>query len=228
MSKKVLALIPARGGSKRVPLKNFKKFAGTSLLERAVHSALLCEEIDLIVVSTDREDLAKEQLDSSPNLKIQKRSAKASDDQASAFEVIEEVLKEFPGFDEIIYLQPTSPLRTAEDIKNSIEQFRIGNFDSLVSVAPIKSSLFFSMRKEADGSAQFLFPELLEKRTQDLPPVYELNGAIYISKTEKLLKEQSFFKGRVGVYEMSPAQSVDIDDESDWMAAEKILAGSAP
>lgn len=224
---KVLALVPARGGSKRVPLKNFKKLAGRTLLERTVEPALQCAEIDLVVVSTDREDLAQESLKPSAKLKIQKRSAKAADDHATAFDVIEEVLRENPGFEYLIYLQPTSPLRTQGDIQKALALFKQGDFDNVVSVMPVKSGMLFSMKKDAKGCAEFLFPESLQKRSQDLPPLFTLNGAIYVTKIENLNNDKSFFSGRVGTYEMTEAQSIDIDDENDWREAEKALSSEA-
>ena len=219
MSPSVLALIPARAGSKRLPMKNFKSFArGPSLVERAVSQALDAACAHLVVVSTDRADLAQPLF--SPEVSIHQRSPHAASDVATAWDVIAEVLQSYPKtIQTLIYLQPTSPLRTAQNIRDAFDLFKSGQFTSVVSVSPCSPSALYATKVGADNSAQFLFPEMLNQRSQDLPTIYALNGAIYIASVEHLKQTHSFIKGHVGCYKM--AASPDIDTAEDWQEAEK-------
>jgi len=222
MANNVLALIPARAGSKRVPMKNFKELNGLSLVERAAQQALAVQGIDQVVISTDRKDLVEKSVKPHDKIQIHQRSAQASSDEATAQSVIEEVLREYKA-ETLIYLQPTSPLRDVEDIQQALTLFNSRNFDNVVSVMTADPSLYYSMQISDDKQAKFLFPDALKARSQDLQPIYTLNGAIYISSGTYILKHKSFFSGKVGVYKMSAEKSIDIDTQEDWKRAEEQL-----
>lgn len=217
-----VGIIPARSGSKRVPNKNFKLVGGKSLLRRAVEQAQSSGCLDLIIISSDDLELVKRELQESEWLKFHQRSAAASSDQASAFDVVKEIAVDFSIQKGIcIYLQPTSPLRTSLDIKASLELFMTGDFHTVVSVSPVKSDAAWTLR--VNGSrAEFIWPEALAMRSQDIH-LFRLNGAIYINEISQLLERKEFLGELVGVHQMPEERSLDIDTLADWKIAETHL-----
>lgn len=223
----VTALIPARGGSKRLPRKNVKLLCGKPLIGWTIAAAMKSKYIDSVVVSTD-------------DLEIKKVSEKfgaevpfirpdiLSSDTASSFEVIKhaiECLKIEDSKHLVVLLQPTSPLRTTAEIDNALEFFLEKNAKGVVSISETEHSPMWSNTlPENCCMSDFIRPDILGKRSQDLPKYYRLNGSIYIYKTKDLLEENKiFFNKYVFGFEVPKESSIDIDTEFDFITAENLL-----
>lgn len=215
---RVLAVIPARKGSKRLAKKNLRDFAGKPLLMWTLESALNCKLIDLVVVSTDDDEIL-ELCKQNSRAQAVRRSLDKSSDTASSAEVVEEVLNDFPNFQIVVLLQPTSPLRTATHITQALE-LCIQSDSAVASVCEVDNRVFWSFQLSNDGRLEGLFPGFLTKRSQDLPKVYALNGAIYALNTEEFLQYKSFILEKTIPFLMNSHDSIDIDTGEDFVEAE--------
>jgi len=222
--KTFLAIIPARGGSKRLPRKNVLPLGGKPLIAWSIEAAKESKYIDEIVVSSDDNtilDIADQY-----NIKKIKRSAKLSSDNATTIDVITNTIKTCKrNFDYIILLQPTSPLRNAKHIDDAIELLEEKGADAIISVCEAEHSPLWSNTLQNDyDMSQFLNKNLLNKRSQELQTYYRLNGAIYIANKEKLLKQNSFFLDKnIYAYIMTQKESIDIDTKLDFDFATFLL-----
>lgn len=222
--KKVLAIIPARAGSKRLPRKNVLPLGGKPLIAWTIESALESKYIDKIVVSSEDEEILK--ISKSYNIDIIRRPLDLARDEAKTIDVIEHVhytLSE--NYDYTVLLQPTSPLRTSKHIDESLGMLYQKKADAIISVCEVDHPIEWCNILPIDLSLRnFLSPEILSKRSQDLPKRYRINGAIYIVKTERFLREKTFFiKDNIYAYIMDKFSSVDIDDEFDFNFAEYLI-----
>lgn len=223
-SKTFLGIIPARGGSKRLPNKNILNLAGKPLISWTIEASLLSKYLDKIVVSSDSDKILE--IASKYPIETIKRPNELSTDTASTTEVaihaIEHINK---NFDYVVLLQPTSPLRTYKHIDEAIELLVKKNADAVISVTETEYPPLWSNTLPADLSMKnFLKEEIVNKRSQDLPVYYRLNGAIYICNAKKLLNERSFFiKENIYAYIMDKLSSIDIDDKSDFILAEALM-----
>ncbi|BAI79872.1 acylneuraminate cytidylyltransferase [Deferribacter desulfuricans SSM1] len=224
--KTILAIIPARGGSKRLPNKNILPLAGKPLISWTIEASLGSKFLDKIIVTSDSDkilDIAKEY-----EVLTIKRPTELATDTASTIEVVEHVLSNIDKkFDFIVLLQPTSPLRTAKHIDEAIEFLFEKNADAVISVCEVDHSpLWCNTLPEGLDMSNFLSDDIKGKRSQDLPKFYRINGAIYICKTEKFLEEDTFFiKDNIYAYIMDKMSSIDIDDEFDLKLAEILMEG---
>ncbi len=229
MENKFIAIITARGGSKRLPNKNILDLNGKPLIAWTIEAAKKCNFINEVVVSTDSLEIKKiaEQHGASvPFI----RSEKLSNDTASSFDVVKHCLDfhqaQFKlNFDYIILLQPTSPLRTHIDIENAVKLLKEKNADAIVSVCETEHSPFWTNNIDSTLSMDnFLRDEVKNNRSQDLPKHYRLNGAIYICKISELLKQKTFFlEKNIFAYIMHQERSIDIDTLLDFKMAEFLL-----
>ena len=226
--KSVLTMIPARGRSKGLPNKNIKELCGKPLIAWTIEQTELCSDIDQVVVSTDDEDIAKVANKYGAEVPFI-RSAGLATDTASSIDVIFHALewfKKHEGYhpDYILLLQPTSPLRTAKDIEGAIQTLKDKNAQAIVSVCETDHHPWWSnILPEDDNVKDFLRPEILNKRRQDLPICYRLNGAIYLSGTEYLYDHNGFFGPDTFAYRMPKERSVDIDIDFDFKLASFLL-----
>jgi len=217
-NKKFLAVIPARGGSKRLPGKNVLELAGKPLIAWTIEAAKNSRYIDDIVVTTDDYEIARIAKMYGASVPFM-RPDELSTDEAKTIDVVAHVIQYYSNnnteFDYIILLQPTSPLREAYHIDKAIERILEKKFDSLVSVCEAEHSpLWSNVIPENGDMSHFLSEKLKDTRGQDLPTYYRLNGAIYICICDKLLEEHTFFlSSSVCSFEMSTRSSVDIDDK---------------
>ena len=221
--KTFLAVIPARGGSKRLPRKNILPLGDKPLIAWSIEAAKGSKYIDKCVVSSDDSEIltiAKEY-----GATLLERPAKLASDQATTFEALEHALEHYREYDYIVLLQPTSPLRTSKHIDESIELLEKKGADAIISVCEMEHSPLWSNTLPDNGSMEnFLKEEVLNKRSQDLEQYYRLNGAIYICKVESFLKERSFFlKKSIFAYIMSKEDSIDIDEKIDFELAKVYL-----
>jgi CMP-N-acetylneuraminic acid synthetase len=222
---KILAIIPARGGSKRLPRKNIKILNGKPLISYSIEAASKSNYINKIVVSTD--DYEIKNISKTEDLEIVDRPKELAKDDSSTFDAIKhslDVLEEQDYVpDIVVLLQPTSPLRTTEDIDNSIELFIENDCNSVISVCEFEHSPYWSLRIEN----KYLKPNFGQKyftmRRQELPDLYLPNGAIFISKVDDLMKLKSFYGKKILPYIMPSNRSIDIDTELDFKLIELIL-----
>src|SRR5574344_1078279 len=223
MNKTFLAIIPARGGSKRLPKKNILDLCGKPLISWSIEAALKSKYISKVVVSSDDEEILN--ISSNFGADIIKRPYKLANDTATTFDAIKHTIDNFENYDYIVLLQPTSPLRNEKHIDEAIELLEEKQADAIVSVCEIDHSPLWSNTLPKDGNMNnFLRDEVINKRSQDLEKYYRLNGAIYICKTSKLLEEKSFIlKKKIFAYIMDRKNSIDIDEKVDFDMAEVIL-----
>ncbi len=219
-NKTFLAIIPARGGSKRLPRKNILDLAGKPLIAWSIESGLKSKYIDKVVVSSDDVEILT--VSKRYNAETIVRPDKLASDTATTFDAIKHTVENVEQYDYIVLLQATSPLRDAKHIDEAIELLESKNADAIVSVCEMDHSPLWSNTLDESLSMQgFLKDEVLNKRSQDLEKYFRLNGSIYICKTEKLLEEKSFFiKENIYGYKMDRKNSIDIDEEIDFKMAE--------
>jgi len=215
---KVLAVIPARSGSKRLANKNIRLFAGKPLLSWAIESAIESKGIDEVLVSSDSDDLIGIASKYS-GVSVHKRSEAASSDLASTFDYLSEILMNQPRDSVVVLLQPTSPLRMSSDIEKSLA-LHLETHKPVVSVFRNQTSPYWSFKLGVEGELISLFPDALSMRSQDLSQTYSLNGAIYIDTSAHYLTERSFISSGTIPYVMSEDTSIDIDTLEDFDKAE--------
>ncbi|SFV70617.1 N-Acetylneuraminate cytidylyltransferase [hydrothermal vent metagenome] len=211
-----LAIIPARGGSKRLPRKNILDLNGKPLIAHTIKAGLKSKYIDKVIVSSDDDEiLEKSQKYGALTLK---RPDKLANDTATTFDTIAHTIENTNRYDYIVLLQPTSPLRDEKHIDEAIELLETKGADAVVSVCEIEHNPLWSNTLDDTLSMRgFLRDEVLNRRSQDLDKFYRLNGAIYICKTNKLLEEKSFFlKNNIFASIMSRECSIDIDEKIDF------------
>ena len=214
-NKTFLAIIPARGGSKRLPRKNVEDLCGKPLIAWSIEAGLKSKYIDKVVVSSDDEEI----LNTASKFRIDtiKRPDRLANDTATSFDAIKHVLSISKNYDYVVLLQPTSPLRNNTHIDTAIKLLEQKNADAIISVCEMDHSPLWSNTLQEDGALDtFLRDNVSDKRSQELEKYYRVNGAIYICKLDKLLKEESFFlKENIYAYIMNRASSVDIDEQID-------------
>ena len=217
-----IAIITARGGSKRVPRKNIKNFCGKPIMLYSVEAALASGCFDEVMVSTDDEEiaqLAKEAGASVPFL----RSEKTSGDFATSAEVIEEVLKEYEkrgqNFEYACILYPTAPFVTGEKLKKAMELL-IG--EDADSVLPIVQFSFPPQRAfvSENGRIRFANEQYAKTRSQDLEPMYHDCGQFYVLSADVFKRTKKMVTKNTGAIEISEMEMQDIDNEIDWKLAE--------
>ncbi len=211
-----IAIIPARSGSKGIKDKNLKLVGNHSLVARAVLSAQKIDKIDCVIVSTDSDRIADEA--KKYGAKVHRRSKNSATDGAKTIEVIKEIYKDYQFTNEIcILLQPTSPLRTSNDIVNSILQYEENKQQgSVVTVTECEHHPYKSLIITNNGTYKPIRSfEDLEQPRQNLNKAFRVNGAVYVASFKDILKNDSFFVYPQSFLEMSLSSSIDIDDYSD-------------
>jgi len=225
--KTFFAVIPARGGSKRLSRKNIRDLAGKPLISWTIEAAKNSKYIDHIVVSTDDREIADVSMKCKAKV-LMRPNELATDTTNSTDVVMHAIEKQNINYDYVILLQPTSPLRTSEHIDEAIELLISKNASVIISVCETDHSPLWSNTLPEDGSMNnFIKEEYKDKRSQDLPIHYRLNGAIYIAET-KLFKRDRKFKMGVNTlpYVMERSKSIDIDSHLDFMYAKCIIENS--
>ncbi|MCZ8227581.1 MAG: acylneuraminate cytidylyltransferase family protein [Burkholderiaceae bacterium] len=224
---KILALIPARGGSKRLPGKNTRVLRGKPLIEWSIQAAQGIPEIVDIVVSTDDDgigDIARKAGASVPWL----RPAALATDEASSVDVALHALDYYEGLhgpvDGLLLLQPTSPFRSRETVLRGLETFRSHAFRSVVGVSQASTHPLWCFRIDGGSMRRFVERTQADLRAQALPPAYALNGAFYLISPAELRAARSFCnEDTVPLIMDAPIEGVDIDTETDWQWAEYLL-----
>lgn len=226
-SKKVLAIIPARGGSKGIPRKNIIDVAGKPLIAWTIEAAKKSKYIDRLVLSSDDDEIIRVAAQWGCDVPF-KRPAYLAKDDTPGIEPVLHALSMLPTFDYIVLLQPTSPLRRVEDIDGCIENCINRQVNCCVSVTEPDKSPFWMYYINSEG---ILEPAIsgdndVAVRRQDLPVAYALNGAVYVARCEWLLTNKSFLTKETIAYPMSKEHSIDIDSWRDLQLAKLILEES--
>lgn len=221
-----IAIIPARSGSKGLKDKNIKELNGIPLIVYTIKCAIESGMFDCVFVSTDSEKYAKiaEAYGADAHFL---RSPQNSGDSAGSWDVVREVLKQFEGegkkFDYIMLLQPTSPLRNTEDIRNSFEYMEAKGANAIVSVTEVEHSpLWCNMLPEDLSMSEFYNEEVINTPRQELATYYRLNGAIYLLKKEEL-QNKKMFREKCYAYIMPRERSIDIDTDMDFEIAKYLI-----
>lgn len=217
MSKaKVLALITARGGSKGLPRKNVLKAGGKPLIAWSIEAALNSRVVSRVVLSSDDDEIIEAAKAFGCSVPFRRPDHLASD-TATSMDVVLHAIDEVPGFDIIMLLQPTSPLRTALDIDAAFETLKTEHAPSCVSVTEAEQSPYWMYRLDERSKLHSLFPAgPMAQRRQDLPSVYRLNGAIYIARIDWLRETKNFVTNETVAYIMNQHNSLDIDTPEDF------------
>lgn len=223
-----IAIIPARCGSKGLPDKNIRELAGKPLIVYSIEAALKSGLFKTVMVSTDSEEyaeIAKKYGAEVPFL----RSERTSSDTASSWDAVAEVLDNYnsidENFDSFMLLQPTSPLRTAENIKEAYAEYINKHAMSVISLCEVDHSpLQCNIVPEDLSLRDFIRTEGKGKRRQDMPTYYRFNGAIYLANVEFFLSNHDIYRDKCFAYIMNKRDSIDIDDEYDFAMAEAILS----
>jgi CMP-N,N'-diacetyllegionaminic acid synthase len=224
---RILAVIPARSGSKGIKDKNIKLLNNKPLLSYTIEAAQRSKIFSEIVVSTDSElyaNISKEYGASVPFL----RNALLASDTASSWDVVKEVIRWYSdhrqNFKTVVLLQPTSPLRTAQDIIDSFSLFLEKKANMIVSVCKADHSpLWYNILPKDLSLGNFINKEVQNLPRQELPCYYRINGAIYIIKKKYLMEGNELYSNDSYAYIMPRERSVDIDDNIDLALAEILL-----
>ena len=223
-NKTFLSIIPARGGSKRLPRKNVLDLCGKPLITWTIEAGLSSKYIDEVVVSSDDSEI----LGIASNLKVRsiERPPQLASDTSSTFDAVKHTIDNIESYDYIVLLQPTSPLRNEVHIDKAIELLVSKDADAVISVCDMNHNPSWSNTLDESLSMKgFINKNSLNQRSQDMKKYYKLNGAIYICKTKKLLEEKSFFlKDNIFAFIMSSKSSVDIDKKEDFEFANLYLS----
>ena len=224
-NQRVIAVIPARGGSKSVPKKNIKPLGGKPLICWSIEAAKNTPAVDRVIVSTESDEIA--QVAKSAGAEVYPRPPHLATDEALVIDALRDLIHRLKGENEnarvIVLLEPTCPFRSAEDVQGCLEMLAGG----LDSVATFKDAALNPHRawKIDGGIPQVFIPGSVPWiPRQQLPKAYQLNGAVYAFRVERLSEHaNSLLFGNTGAVIMPPERSVDIDNEIDFMVAEEVL-----
>jgi len=225
---KILAVIPARGGSKRVPGKNVRKLGNKPLINWTIESALNTPELSAILVSTDDPKIA-EIAQSAGATVPWLRPIKLATDESKSVDVAIHALnwyeKENGTVDGILLLQPSSPFRTYATIQKAIRLFENHKGSSIIGVSPVQNHHLYILEKHGEFLIQYQQQSSLIKKTHDKSPIYALNGSIYLVSPQELRSSNSFLGScLLPVIVESTIEALDIDTEEDFKIAELFLS----
>lgn len=222
-----IAVIPARKGSKGVKDKNIRELNGKPLLAYSIEAAEQSGLFDCIHVSTDSEtyaQIAKEFGADVPFLRDPALAGDTSDTWDALRYVLQRYAEAGKEYDTVTLLQPTSPLRDASDIRGAFAVMEEKQADSVISVCRAEHSPLLCNTLKADGSMEGFLDTGRVGRRQDCEPYYQLNGAIYIQKTQLLTAKKNLYGEKSYAFIMSAEHSVDIDSELDFLFAQAVMA----
>ena len=222
-----IAVIPARGGSRRVPRKNVREMRGRPLLAYTVEAATGSGLFERVVVSTDDEEIARIARDAGAEVPFL-RATRLADDVTPVSMVTLDVLEQLgqtgEEFQQVCQLMPNCPLRTAEDVRLSHRQFVTSSAGAQLSMVRFGwQNPWWAMRRAADMTIEPLFGEAIRQRSQDLPELFCPTGAVWWAHTDALQEAGTFHMvGRTG-WEIDWTHGIDIDTEDDWLLADLLM-----
>jgi pseudaminic acid cytidylyltransferase len=217
-----LCIIPARGGSKRIPRKNIRNFLGKPIIAYSIEAALDSELFEEVMVSTDDEEIAAIALKYGAKVPFM-RSAKNADDYATTVDVLIEVIETYMSmgleFENIACLYPSAPFTTSEKLKKAYSNLRSKKLDAVFPIMPYSFPIQRSLKMNNE-KLEFFYPEFENSRSQDLEKSYHDAGQFYFLNTAKLLRNRSILSQNAGGILITELEAQDIDNESDWKIAE--------
>ncbi len=219
---KNIAIIPARGGSKRIPRKNIKPFMGKPIIAYSIEAALQCGLFDEVMVSTDDEEIAEVAKKYGAKVPFM-RSAETANDYATMENVIEEVLqnyqKEGKIFESFCCILSTAPFLSKKSLQESFRIFTTDAYDSLMPVLAFSYPIQRALKSE-NSRLIMREPEHIHTRSQDLESMYHDAGLYYWMKIDRFLEVKEIFCANTGMIVLSESEVQDIDTEEDWKMAE--------
>lgn len=222
MNKKRLAIITARGGSKRIPYKNIREFCGKPIITYSIEAALQSGVFDEVMVSTDDEKIAAIAKEAGAKVPFL-RSAETSNDFATTADVIMEVLDEYEKIEEkftsACCIYPTAPFVTSEKLKSAVELLENKNYDSVMPVAEFSFPPLRGMIMD-DDKVSYKWEEFSMARSQDLDKIYHDVGQFYVFDVEKFKEAKKLVTKNTGAIVIDELEMQDIDNEVDWKLAE--------
>ncbi len=222
--KRVLAIIPARGGSKGLPGKNVRVVGNKPLIKWTIEAALAASRVDRVIVSSDDDAIIAVATNAGADVPF-RRPAHLATDSAAAIDVVLHALDEVPGYDLVILLQPTSPLRISDDIDRAIESCVEAGAPACVSVSEVEQSPYWMFQLDEGNHLRPLLGKVhIASRRQELPRIHILNGAIYVANCTWLRQTRAFVSPETVAYVMPCDRAVDIDTFADLAAAEAAFA----
>lgn len=220
---KRIAIIPARGGSKRIPRKNVKDFLGMPIIAYSIKAALESGIFDEVMVSTDDEKIAKVAKEYGANVPFL-RSKETANDFATTADVINEVLDTYRAegkdFDIVCCLYATAPFVTAERLKEASDILDTGSFDSAFTCVPFSYPVQRGLVINEDGRIEMKWPEYKLSRSQDLPTIYHDAGQFYFATLSAFKKSNGFWGENTAPVILSELEVQDLDTPTDWAIAE--------
>jgi len=230
---RILGVIPARGGSKGVPRKNIRLLGGKPLISYTVREALACPLLTDVVVSTDDEEIRRIALECGAQAPFL-RPTELSGDRVLAIPTIQHAVREMEtrtgrNYDFVVMLQPTTPLRTADDLTAALARLIAEGADGIISVVDVDNWHPMKMKKFVDDRlVDYEAPAVENPPRQTLPKVFMVNGALYASRRDVLMNLNSFKGDFCLGHIMPPERSVNIDSEADFVLAEYYLRNRLP
>jgi N-acylneuraminate cytidylyltransferase len=219
----VLAFIPARAGSKRIPNKNFKEFCGHPMITFPLRALNECGEVSRVIVSSDSPEASKILLEY-PDVELFERSQDFSGDNISTIDAVREYLntQEFREDDLLLCIYPCTPMLTSELITKIIDLYRPQVSTFALTGLSVDQRMARLLAMNNEGVSTLLLPEMVRAKTQELPILYQDAGQMYIGTVENWLQANEILSSRVQVLEVNPKEFIDIDSLKDWELAEKI------
>jgi N-acylneuraminate cytidylyltransferase len=219
----IVAVIPARGGSKRIPRKNIKLFHGKPIIAYAIESALKSGLFSSVIVSTDDAEIAqiaKEYGAEVPFLRSKENADDFATTSSVLLEVIEQLALKGESFTTACCIYPTSPLIDSNDLTDAYEQFMRKEYDVLISCVSYGFPIQRSFHLNDSNMVELNQPEAINLRSQDLIKNYHDAGAMYFFNVIKFKASESLWAGNIGAFELSELKVQDIDTLEDWKIAE--------
>jgi pseudaminic acid cytidylyltransferase len=217
-----VAIIPARGGSKRIPRKNIKDFLGKPIIAYSIEAALKSDLFDEVMVSTDDKEIAEIAVKYGAKVPFL-RSEKNADDHATTVDVLIEVIEKYIAqgttFENIACLYPSAPFTTSNKLKEAYTILISKKKDAVFPVMPFSFPIQRSLKLK-DGKLEYFYPEFENSRSQDLEKAYHDAGQFYFINTSSLLINKSILSKNTGAILITELEAQDIDNETDWKLAE--------
>jgi len=227
--KTFLAIIPARGGSKGLPGKNIKELCTKPLIAWSIEAGLKSSYIDEVMVSTDDQGIADIAKTYGANVPFLRPDDLASD-TATSFDAVKHTIDYYKNvlhktYDYIVLLEPTSPLRESSDIDNAIEQLLSSEADSIVGISKTEDQnpAFLIKKNRQNFITGYENADMKVLRRQDIQDVYFFEGTVYISQTNALLTQKTFYHSQTIGYEVPKYKSLEIDDMDDFIMVEAMM-----
>ena len=218
-----IAIIPARGGSKRIPRKNIKQFLGKPIIAYSIEAALKSNLFDEVIVSTDNKEIAEISIKYGAKVPFY-RSEQNSDDFATTVDVLKEVLETYKALgkkiDQCVCIYPTAPFVTKNLLVKAYNKLIESDLDCVFAVLKYSFPIQRAMKINAEGRIEMIDGSKIDTRSQDLTPSYHDAGQFYALNVNQFLKKQKLWTNNTGYIEISELEAQDIDTETDWKLAE--------